>query len=62
MQPDSQIVLIKNLLELSESSNRWQMLQPIPPYIHTNENVLPKLTQEELQQNLQEYDWALQVK
>ena len=38
------------------------MLQPIPPYIHTKEKVLPKLTQEELQQNLQDYDHAIQTK
>ena len=49
---DSEIMPIKNLLELPESSNRWKILQPIPPYIHTKEKVLPKLTQEELQQNL----------
>jgi len=30
--------------------------------MHTKEDVSPKLTQEEWQQNLQEYDWILQTK
>ena len=38
------------------------MLPPIPPYIHMKEKVLPKLTQEELQQNLEDYDHAIQAK
>ena len=38
------------------------MLQPIPPYIHTKEKLLPKLTQEGFQQNLQDYDHTIQAK
>ena len=59
MQSDLQIVPFKSLSKIPESSNRWQMLPLIPPYIHTKEKVLPKLTQEELQQNLQDYDCVI---
>jgi len=35
------------------------MLPPNPPYIHTKEKVLSKLTQEEFQQNLKDYNHAI---
>ena len=37
-------------------------MQPIPPYMHTKEEALLRLMQEEHQRNLQEYDRALQEK
>jgi len=44
MHLDLQIVPFKKLSELPESSSKQQMLQPIPPYMHTKEKALPKLT------------------
>jgi len=62
VQLDSQIMPFKGISELPESSKRLQTMRPIPPYMHIKEDVSPKLTQEEWQQNLQEYDQILQTK
>lgn len=44
MQLNSQIIQFKILPDLPESSRSWQLVQSIPPYMHTKIEVSPRLT------------------